>query len=257
MYPPVWVVACLRPGSAAALHWRCNSAAMGSGRTGETADFPVGGGHAGEVSRRRGLHRARRRQGRIRGVRRRRAGRGVPPDRRDRALPLLEGAGAVPGPDARRWSRSTRGGTAGPTGRERPQPTPTRSSSPTRSRSWTRRASTGRSWSGMCTSGWRALLTAGQHPDRVLGVVAMSPWAPFLTPPLPHRVVYDFDEVLDTEEGWAKDNRHYWLRTGAGTPSSSSASCCASRIRPSSRRTASAGPWRSARRRCCCTTTGR
>jgi pimeloyl-ACP methyl ester carboxylesterase len=56
---------------------------------------------------------------------------------------------------------------------------------------------------GLCTSSWRALLTAGQHPDRVLGVVAISPWAPFLTPPLPARVEFDFDAVLDTEEGWA------------------------------------------------------
>ena len=69
---------------------------------------------------------------------------------------------------------------------------------------------------GMCTSSWRALLTAGQYPERVLGVVAMSPWAPFLTPALPHRVAYDFDAVLDTGEGWAKDNRHYWLQDWRG-----------------------------------------
>ncbi len=69
---------------------------------------------------------------------------------------------------------------------------------------------------GACTSGWRALLTAGQHPDRVLGVVTMATWAPFLTPPLPARTQYDFDEVLDTEEGWAKCNRHYWLRDWRG-----------------------------------------
>jgi pimeloyl-ACP methyl ester carboxylesterase len=69
---------------------------------------------------------------------------------------------------------------------------------------------------GLCTGSWRALLTAGQHPDRVLGVVAMAPWAPFLTAPVPHRAVYDFDAVLDTDEGWAKDNRHYWLRDWRG-----------------------------------------
>ena len=69
---------------------------------------------------------------------------------------------------------------------------------------------------GLCTSAWRALLTAGQHPDRVLGVVAMATWAPFLTPPLPTRTQYGFDEVLDTEEGWAKCNRHYWLRDWRG-----------------------------------------
>ncbi len=69
---------------------------------------------------------------------------------------------------------------------------------------------------GLCTSSWRALLAAGAHPDRVLGVVAIASWAPFLTPPHPHRTAYDFDEVLDTDEGWAKDNRHYWLRDWRG-----------------------------------------
>jgi len=32
---------------------------------------------------------------------------------------------------------------------------------------------------GLCTSSWRALLTAVKHPDRVLGVVAMAPWMPY------------------------------------------------------------------------------
>jgi pimeloyl-ACP methyl ester carboxylesterase/predicted glycosyltransferase len=69
---------------------------------------------------------------------------------------------------------------------------------------------------GHCTSSWYSFLVAARHPDRVLGIVAVSPWTPYLTPPLPHRVVYGFDEVLDTEEGWAKDNRHYWLRDWRG-----------------------------------------
>jgi pimeloyl-ACP methyl ester carboxylesterase len=69
---------------------------------------------------------------------------------------------------------------------------------------------------GLCTGGWRALLTAGQHPDRVLGVVTMATWAPYLTPPLPARVRFDFDAVLDSDEGWAKANRHYWLRDWRG-----------------------------------------
>jgi pimeloyl-ACP methyl ester carboxylesterase/predicted glycosyltransferase len=69
---------------------------------------------------------------------------------------------------------------------------------------------------GMCTSAWRALLTAVQHPDRVLGVVSMASWLPYLTPAHPWRREYDFDAVLDTEEGWAKDNRHYRLRDWRG-----------------------------------------
>jgi hypothetical protein len=27
---------------------------------------------------------------------------------------------------------------------------------------------------------------------------------------------YPFDEVLDTDEGWAKENRHYWRRDWRG-----------------------------------------
>ena len=69
---------------------------------------------------------------------------------------------------------------------------------------------------GHCTSSWYSLLCAVQHPARVLGVVAVEPWTPYLTPPLPTRTVYGFDEVLDTEEGWAKSNRHYWLRDWRG-----------------------------------------
>jgi pimeloyl-ACP methyl ester carboxylesterase/predicted glycosyltransferase len=69
---------------------------------------------------------------------------------------------------------------------------------------------------GLCSASWRALLTAALHPGRVLGVVAIASWAPFLTPAHPFRAAHDFDQVLDTDEGWAKDNRHYWLRDWRG-----------------------------------------
>lgn len=69
---------------------------------------------------------------------------------------------------------------------------------------------------GISSSGWISLLTAALHPDRVLGVVAIAAGVPYLAPLPPHRAVYDFDEVLDTEEGWAKDNRHYYLRDWPG-----------------------------------------
>ena len=69
---------------------------------------------------------------------------------------------------------------------------------------------------GHCTGAWTALLTASLHPGRVLGVVGIAPWIPFLTPPVPARVVHDFDQVHDTDEGWAKENRHYWLRDWRG-----------------------------------------
>jgi pimeloyl-ACP methyl ester carboxylesterase len=69
---------------------------------------------------------------------------------------------------------------------------------------------------GISFGGWISLLTAALHPERVLGVVAIASWAPELMPWPAHRSVYDFNEVLATEEGWAKENRHYWLRDWRG-----------------------------------------
>jgi pimeloyl-ACP methyl ester carboxylesterase/predicted glycosyltransferase len=66
---------------------------------------------------------------------------------------------------------------------------------------------------GACTSAWRALTAAALHPERVLGVVSISSSAPRLTPPFPERAAANevFDEVLDSHEGWFKENRHFWL----------------------------------------------
>ena len=64
---------------------------------------------------------------------------------------------------------------------------------------------------GICTSGWRSLVTAAMHPDRVLGVVSLATWAPFLTDPHPYRAAVDFEAVLDSYEGWNKANRRHWL----------------------------------------------
>jgi pimeloyl-ACP methyl ester carboxylesterase/predicted glycosyltransferase len=69
---------------------------------------------------------------------------------------------------------------------------------------------------GHCTGAWTALLTASLHPGRLLGVVGVAAWIPHLTPPSPARVVHDFDQVSETGEGWAKENRHYWLRDWRG-----------------------------------------
>ncbi len=69
---------------------------------------------------------------------------------------------------------------------------------------------------GISSSGWISLLTAVLHPERVLGVVAVASAVPELMPLPAHRAVYDFDEVLATDEGWAKDNRHYWRRDWRG-----------------------------------------
>jgi pimeloyl-ACP methyl ester carboxylesterase len=65
-----------------------------------------------------------------------------------------------------------------------------------------------------CGALWATVL-AGEHPDRVSGVVYIGP-AVGLAPPLPARAVHSFLEPLYTDEGWAKYNQHYWLRDYPG-----------------------------------------
>jgi pimeloyl-ACP methyl ester carboxylesterase/predicted glycosyltransferase len=62
-----------------------------------------------------------------------------------------------------------------------------------------------------------ALLLAGDHPERTLGAVFIGNGMPY-APPHPERAKWlrRFDEVVDTEEGWAKMNRHYWQRNYPG-----------------------------------------
>jgi len=68
---------------------------------------------------------------------------------------------------------------------------------------------------GLCVDGvWRAIRLAAEDPGRVLGIVAFGIGVPRLAPPQPHYVAAGavFDEVLPTSDGWAKHNRHHWLR---------------------------------------------
>ena len=60
-----------------------------------------------------------------------------------------------------------------------------------------------------------ALLLAAEHPERVRAAVFMSPALP-ITPARPERTGLPFNEVLPTDEGWAKANRHYWARDFPG-----------------------------------------
>jgi pimeloyl-ACP methyl ester carboxylesterase/predicted glycosyltransferase len=55
------------------------------------------------------------------------------------------------------------------------------------------------------------LQLAGDHAERVLGLVAICPAVP-LTSGIPAREQYPFDERLETTEGWAKYNSFYWER---------------------------------------------
>src|SRR3954469_9597087 len=59
------------------------------------------------------------------------------------------------------------------------------------------------------------LLVAADQPDRVAGVVFIGPSTRF-GPAHVERAVYSFDDVLASDEGWAKYNRHYWERDYRG-----------------------------------------
>ena len=59
------------------------------------------------------------------------------------------------------------------------------------------------------------LILAAEHPERVTALIEVAPDL-HLTIDLEHQAGFAFDEVLDTEDGWAKSNRHYWLRDWRG-----------------------------------------
>ena len=61
----------------------------------------------------------------------------------------------------------------------------------------------------------RALHLAADHPARIDGAVFISPSLP-LAPPHPNRRAYSFTEPLDSDEGWARYNAHYWRRNYRG-----------------------------------------
>lgn len=63
---------------------------------------------------------------------------------------------------------------------------------------------------GLCTGAGYVVLMAAEAPERVLGICAINPGLQ-LSPPLPHKVAYDFDAPRDSYQGWQKMNRHYWL----------------------------------------------
>ena len=60
-----------------------------------------------------------------------------------------------------------------------------------------------------CGTLWGTLLAA-DHPERVAGAIFIGPAVP-LAPGHPERAVYSVHNRLDTDEGWAKYNHHYWL----------------------------------------------
>jgi pimeloyl-ACP methyl ester carboxylesterase/predicted glycosyltransferase len=65
-----------------------------------------------------------------------------------------------------------------------------------------------------CAALWATILAA-DHPERVEAVAYIGP-AVGLAPGNPDREKYAFDDELDTDEGWAKYNSHYWLKDYRG-----------------------------------------
>jgi pimeloyl-ACP methyl ester carboxylesterase/predicted glycosyltransferase len=69
---------------------------------------------------------------------------------------------------------------------------------------------------GFSMGAQRGLLLAANHPERVQAAVFIGGNYPGGGAPLPERTVYSWEEELDTDEGWAKHNHHYWLRDYQG-----------------------------------------
>jgi pimeloyl-ACP methyl ester carboxylesterase/UDP:flavonoid glycosyltransferase YjiC (YdhE family) len=66
-----------------------------------------------------------------------------------------------------------------------------------------------------CASTARGMLLARDHADRVHGYVMIAPNIPRVDR-VDGRDAYDFDEELDSDDGWARENRHYWRRDWGG-----------------------------------------
>jgi pimeloyl-ACP methyl ester carboxylesterase/predicted glycosyltransferase len=69
---------------------------------------------------------------------------------------------------------------------------------------------------GFSMGAQRALLLAADHPERVEAAVFVGPSYPGGGHPRPERTVFSWEDELDTDEGWAKYNKHYWLRDYPG-----------------------------------------
>ncbi|HEY7737345.1 MAG TPA: alpha/beta fold hydrolase [Candidatus Limnocylindrales bacterium] len=67
---------------------------------------------------------------------------------------------------------------------------------------------------GVSASTMRSIVVAARHPERVLGMVLLCPSVPLGEPAAGSDV--PFDDPLPTDEGWAKENIHFWQRDFEG-----------------------------------------
>lgn len=63
---------------------------------------------------------------------------------------------------------------------------------------------------GLSGAAVTAVITANEHPERVLGLVLIGPTVPLITTRA--RASAGFDTITDDEEGWARHNIHFWRR---------------------------------------------
>ena len=69
---------------------------------------------------------------------------------------------------------------------------------------------------GFSMGAQRGLLLAAEHHERAEGAVFIGPTYQGGGVARPERTLYSWEDELDTDEGWAKHNRHYWLRDYPG-----------------------------------------
>ena len=62
----------------------------------------------------------------------------------------------------------------------------------------------------------RGLILAAEHPERVDGAIFIGPSYPGGGKPLDERARFTWEDEVDTDEGWAKYNKHFWLRNYRG-----------------------------------------
>jgi pimeloyl-ACP methyl ester carboxylesterase/predicted glycosyltransferase len=65
---------------------------------------------------------------------------------------------------------------------------------------------------GVSRGGVVAAVLAATAPDRVTGAVLIGAALKSLAPAFPSQLVHSFTRELDTDQGWARYNQHYWRR---------------------------------------------
>ncbi len=69
---------------------------------------------------------------------------------------------------------------------------------------------------GLSLGAQRALILAGDHPDRVQGLVLVGPFVEVSAQGPEHEAASDFDTDLGIDEGWGRYNAHSWRRDWVG-----------------------------------------